>query len=84
MIFCTFAVAHPRGSQESSSGPQFKSVNSLVLSLLYSLTLTSYITTGKTKALIIWTFVGKMIALLFSKLSRFDIAFLPRSKGLLI
>ena len=41
-------------------------------------------TTGKTKALTRWTFVGKVISLLFNMLSRFVIAFLPRSKHLLI
>ena len=44
----------------------------------------SYMTTGKTIALIRRTFVGKVISLLFSMLSRFIIAFLPRSKRLLI
>ena len=39
---------------------------------------------GKTIALTIWTFVGKMVSLLFNKLSRFVIAFLPKSKRLLI
>ena len=43
-----------------------------------------YMTTGKTVALTIWTFVGKMMPLLFNTLSRFVIAFLPRSKHLLI
>ena len=43
-----------------------------------------YMTTGKIIALTIWTFVGKVIAQLFSMLSRFIIAFLPRSKRLLI
>ena len=43
-----------------------------------------YMTTGKTIALTRWTFVGKVISLLFSMLSRFVIAFLPRSKHLLI
>ena len=43
-----------------------------------------YITTGKTKALTRWTFVGKVISLLFNMLSRLVIAFLPRSKHLLI
>ena len=43
-----------------------------------------YMTTGKTKALIIRTLVGKMMSLLFNMLSRFVIAFLPRSKCLLI
>ena len=41
-------------------------------------------TTGKTIALTRWTFVGKVMALLFNMLSRFVIAFLPRSKRLLI
>ena len=43
-----------------------------------------YMTTGKTIALTRWTFVGKVMSLLFSKLSWFVIAFLPRSKRLLI
>ena len=41
-------------------------------------------TTGKTIALTIWTFVGKVMSLLFNMLSRLVIAFLPRSKCLLI
>ena len=41
-------------------------------------------TTGKTKALTRWTFVGKVMSLLFNMLSRLVIAFLPRSKHLLI
>ena len=44
----------------------------------------SYVTTGKTIALTICTFGGKVMFLLFNKLSRFIIAFLPRSKHLLI
>ena len=43
-----------------------------------------YMTTRKTVALTVWTFVGKMMSLLFNMLSRFIIAFLPRSKSLLI
>ena len=43
-----------------------------------------YMTTGKTIALTRWTFVGKVIALLFNMLSRLVIDFLPRSKHLLI
>ena len=43
-----------------------------------------YLTTGKTMALTRWTFVGKVISLLFIMLSRFAIAFLPRIKHLLI
>ena len=41
-------------------------------------------TTGKTIALIRWTFVGKVMSLLFNMLSRLVISFLPRSKHLLI
>ena len=43
-----------------------------------------YMTTGKTKALTKLTFVGKVMSLLFNMLSRLIIAFLPRSKCLLI
>ena len=41
-------------------------------------------TTGKTIALTKWTFVGKVMSLLFNMLSRLVIVFLPRSKYLLI
>ena len=41
-------------------------------------------TTGKTTALTRWTFVGKVMSLLFNMLSKFVIAFLPRSKCLVI
>ena len=43
-----------------------------------------YMTTGEIIALTIWTFVDKIMSLLFNMLSRFVIAFLPRSKHLLI
>ena len=43
-----------------------------------------YMSTGKTIALIRWTFVGKEMSLLFNMLSRLIIAFLSRSKCLLI
>ena len=43
-----------------------------------------YMTTGKTIVLTRWTFVGKLIHLLFNMLSRLEITFLPRSKRLLI
>ena len=52
-----------------------------MLSFLFSST---YMTTGKTIALTRWTFVGKVISLLFNMLSRLVIAFLLRSKRLLI
>ena len=43
-----------------------------------------YMTTWKTVALTRWTFVSKLISLLFNTLSQFAIVFLPRSKRLLI
>ena len=43
-----------------------------------------YMTTGKTIALIRWTFVGKVMSLLINTMSRLVIALLPRSKHLLI
>ena len=43
-----------------------------------------YMTTGKTIALTRWTFVGKVMSLLFNMLPRLAITFLPRNKRLLI
>ena len=43
-----------------------------------------YMTTGKTIVFTLWTFIGWVMSLLFNMLSRFVIAFLPRSKHLLI
>ena len=43
-----------------------------------------YMTTGKTIALTRWTFVSKVMSLLFNTLSRLVIVFLPRSKCLLM
>ena len=72
----------PRDSQESSPTPQFKSIKSSALSFLYSPTLTSIHDHWKT--LTRWTFVGKVMSLLFNMLSRLVITFLPRSKCLSI
>ena len=72
----------PRDSQESSPTPQFKSINPLVLNFLYGRLLHPYMTTGKTMTR--WTFVGKVMSLLFNVLSRFVIAFLLKNKRLLI
>jgi len=63
---------------------QFKSIHSLALSFLYSPNLTSIHDYWKTIALTRQTFVGKVMSLLFNMLSRLVIAFLPRSKCLLI
>ena len=61
-----------------SSLHQFRSVQSFSVQLLHP-----YMTTGKTIALPIQTFVGKVMSLVFNTLSRFVIAFLPRNKHLL-
>ena len=74
----------PRDSQESSPTPQFKSINSSVLRLLHSPTLTSIHDHWKTIALTRRTFVGKVMSLLLNMISRLIITFLPRSKRLLI
>ena len=73
-----------KGLSESSPSPQFKSINSSALSFLYSPTLTSCMTTGKTIALTRWIFVGKVMSLHFNMLCRFVIAFFPKNKQLLI
>ena len=70
--------------EESSSTRQFKSINSLAFSFLYSPTLTSIHDYSKTTALIRQTFIGKVMSLLFNMLSRMVTTFLPRSKSLLI
>ena len=56
--------------------PQFKSINSLVLSFLYSPTLTSIHDYWTNHSFTRWTFVGKVMSLLFNMLSRSVIAFL--------
>ena len=55
-----------------------------MLSFLYSPTLTFLHDYWKNHSLTRWTFVSKVISLLFNMLSRFVITFLPRSKCLLI
>ena len=69
---------------ESSPAPQFKSINSSALSLLYGPTLISVHDYWKNHNFSIWTLVGKVMSLLFNIRSRVVIAFLPRSKHLLI
>ena len=74
----------PRDSQESSPTPQFKSISSLHSAFFIVQLSHPYMTTGKTIALTRWTYVGKVISLLFNMLSGLVITFLPRSKHLLI
>ena len=63
----------------SSKAPIFMHSAFFIVQLLHP-----YTTTGKTIALTRWTFVGKVMSLLFNILSRLIITFLPRSKHLLI
>ena len=70
-------------SKESSPALQFKSINSLALSLLYGPTLTSIRDYWKNHRFD-YMDLGKVMSLPFNMLSRFVIAFLPRSKRLLI
>ena len=72
-----------QGILKSSPTPQSKSINSSVLSFLYSPTLTSIHDYWKNHRLR-WTFIGKVMSLLLNMLSRLVITFLPRSKCLLI
>ena len=74
----------PKDSQESSPNDISKA-SILWHSAFFMVQLSHlYVTTVKTTALTIWIFVGKVMSLLFNMLSRFVIAFLPRSKYLLI
>ena len=66
-------------SQESPPTLQFQSISSSMLSFLYGPALTSICDSGKTIALTVRTFTGKLMSLLFNTLSRFVIAFPPRS-----
>ena len=74
----------PRNSQESSPIPRLE-VSVLQHSAFFIVQiLHTYMATGKTIALTRWTFVSKVVSLLFNMLSRLVITFLPRSKHLLI
>ena len=78
-----FDLLDVQGTLESSLAPQFESSDSSALSFFTAQLSYPYMTTGKTTALFIWTFVSKVMPLLFNMLSRF-VAFFPRSEHLLI
>ena len=79
-----FDLLEVQGTQESSPILQFKSII-LWRSAFFIVQLSHpHMTTGKTIALSRWTFVRKVMSLLFNMLSRLVIAFLPRRKRLLI
>ena len=69
-------------TQESNLG--FLHYRQIIYQLNYQGRPDPYMTTGKNKTLPIWTFVSQVMSFLFNMLSRFVIAFLPRSKHLLI
>ena len=73
-----------QGTLESLLHHHSSKASILQCSALYSPALTSYTTTGKTRALTRRTFVDKVMYLLFNMLSRLVITFLPRSERLLI
>ena len=68
------SLCSPRDSQESSPTLQFKSINFWCSAFFIVQLSHSYMTTGKTIALIWWTFAGKVLSLLFNMLSRLVIA----------
>ena len=67
LSWVVWSPCSPRDSQESSPAPQFKSINSSVLSLHYGPILTLHLSTGKTIALTIQTFVSKVMSLLYNE-----------------
>ena len=73
-----------QGTLESSPTPQFKSINSLVFSFLYGSTLTSIPDYWKNHSYDYMDLFQQNNDSFFSRLSRFVIAFLPRSKYILI
>ena len=79
-----FDLLAVQGTLKSSLAPQYESISSLVLSLLYGPTLTSRQDYWKMHTLPIRTYVGKVMCLLFTMLCRLVIAFFLRSKCLLI
>ena len=80
-----FALLSVQGdSQESSPTPQFKSINSSAVRLLYGTTLTSIYDDWKNHSFDYMDLCRQSESLLFNMLSRFVIAFLPRNKHFLI
>ena len=71
-----------KGLSKVFSNTTVKSINSLSLSFMVQFS-HPYKTTGKTIALTRWTFVSKVMSLVFNTLSKLVIAFFPRSKCLL-
>ena len=80
-----FDLLAVQGTLKSLLQPHHSKVSILWHSAFFMVRLSHpYMTIGKTKAFIVWTFVSKVMSLLFNTLSRLVIAFLSRSKHLLI
>ena len=80
-----FDLLAVQGTLESSSAPQNSKASLLQCSTIFMVQHSHLnVSPEKTIALTIWTFVSKVMSLLFNMLSRLVIAFLPRSKRLLI
>ena len=80
-----FDLLAVQGTLESSSAPQNSKASLLQCSTIFMVQHSHLnVSPEKTIALTIWTFVGKMMSLLFNMLSWFAITVLPRSKCLLI
>ena len=79
-----WSPCHLRDSQESSSASQFGGITFSALDLLYGPALTSVHNNWENHNLTIQTSVLKVMSLLFNMMSSFVIAFLPRTKCLLI
>ena len=75
------STGSPRDSQGFSPTPQFKSINSSVLSFLHIPTLTSIHDYWENHSLDRWTFLGKVMSLLFNMLSRLVILSFQRVRG---
>ena len=73
-----------KGHSRVSLAPQFERISSVGSAFLMVQLSHPYTTTGKTITLTRQNFVSKVMSLVFNMLSRFVIAFLPRSKHLLI
>ena len=80
----TRLILQCKGLSRVFSNTHFKSSSSSALSLLYGSTFTPIHDFWKTVALTRWTFVGKVMSLLFNMLSKLVITFLPMSKHLLM
>ena len=83
-VWLVGSLCCPRSSQESSSAPQFESIDSSAVSFLYSPTLMSVHDCWKNRIFDYLDLCRQVMSLLFNMLSRFIISFLPRSKRPLI